>query len=243
MPLVRVPRNDSSTRPRRGGDAVERGKGPTAMVNRTDGPFPEEVFLNLAYGPKSEMLVLAYITGLTALGLTPVLALDVAGSVRRLDRIRSLLRRSQYSLHDLHRVGARRWNMILELGMAIECAEEHRWFVLDSKYTRALRALSDLNGTDIYEHNGTPVGVFRALLDIFSKPEGLLTVNGLREVFRQFLAEARQIQRHQGAKSPFERRVFQRLVIAARRVNAEYQNPQSESGTRGHGRQGSKSHA
>ena len=190
-------------------------------TNARSVPSPGTVFLNLAYGPESEKLVLAYIVGLTALGLTPVLALDVAGSARRLDRIRTSLHECEYSLHDLHRVGAKRWNMILELGIAIECSEKHRWFVLDSSHSRAIRALSDLHGTDIYEHRGVPEGVFRALLNIFSKPEESLTVNRLRRVFRQFLGRAGQIQKDQGAESPFERSVFQRLVVASRQINAD----------------------
>jgi hypothetical protein len=202
-------------------------------TNEASIPLPGTVFLNLAYGPESEKLVLAYIVGLTALGLTPVLALDVASSGRRLDRIRTSLHECEYSLHDLHRVGAKRWNMILELGMAIECSEKHRWIVLDSRHSRAIRALSDLNGTDIYEHRGAPAGVFRALLNIFSKPEESLTVNRLRRVFRQFLERARQIQKDQGAESPFERSVFQRLVIASRQLNAEHGTPRlGESGGR-----------
>ena len=183
-------------------------------------PVPGTVFLNLAYGRESEKLFLAYVAGLLALGLVPKLALQVADSGRRLDHIRALLHECEYSVHDLHHVGEKRWNMILELGMAIECSEKHRWFVLDSQYRRAIRALSDLNGTDIFEHRGTTAGVFRALLNIFSRPEQPLTVTRLEKILKQFVKQAKKVQRSHKAKSPFERFVFERLVIEARRLSA-----------------------
>jgi hypothetical protein len=204
--------------------AGDEGSGP--ILNGVPPTVPGTVFLNLAYGPESEELLFAYIVGLTALGLTPMLALEVADSGRRLDHIRFLLHQCEYSLHDVHRVGARRWNMILELGMAIgresEMARDrrgkHRWFVLDSEYRRAIRALSDLNGTDVHEHHGSAHGVFGALLNIFSHPGRLLTVSRLENLFKKFLRRARLTQSNQQAKSPFERRVFERLIIEAQRL-------------------------
>jgi len=94
--------------------------------------YDRSVFLNLAYGRSSERFLVAYVAGITALDLIPVLALDRSGSGRRLDHIRHSLHRCAYSLHDLRHVGAERWNMILELGMAIETGVGHQWQVLDS---------------------------------------------------------------------------------------------------------------
>jgi hypothetical protein len=105
--------------------------------------------------------------------------------------------------------------MILELGMAIGAEEGHRWLVLDSDYHRAISALSDLNGTDISEHGGTPLGVLRALLNIFAHRNANLTTKALERIYRQLLKTSFQVRKSEGARSLFERRVFRRLVAEA----------------------------
>ena len=191
----------------------------TAIRTRGVLPDPPEasraVFLNMAYGPESERLLLAYVCGLAELGLVPVLALELTDSGRRLDHIRALLRGCVFSLHDLYHVGAGRWNVILELGMAIEGSAGHSWFVLDAEPRRAIRALSDLNGTDIFGHAGTPKGVLGALLNIFSRPKENFTVQSLEKKYRALARTASKICKSQGAKSVFERRVFTKLLAEA----------------------------
>src|SRR5271165_6637266 len=60
---------------------------------RTDPRKSEEdrrgdgVFLNIPYDQDSEDLFLAYIAGLSVLGLFPRVTLEIAGGERRLDRI------------------------------------------------------------------------------------------------------------------------------------------------------------
>jgi hypothetical protein len=102
--------------------------------------------------------------------------------------------------------------MILELGMAIERTPQHNWFVLDINKRRALRALSDLNGTDIFEHGGKPSGVIGAILDIFSRPGQSITVRQVEKSYRTLRATARRLMKQEKAKSVFEPRVFARLV-------------------------------
>jgi hypothetical protein len=177
--------------------------------------YERSVFLNLAYGRGSERFLVAYVTGVTALGLVPVLALDRADSERRLDHIQRMLHACAYSLHDLQNVGSARWNMILELGMAIGTEEGHRWLVLDSDYHRAFNALSDLNGTDISEHGGTPLGVLGALLNLFAHRNRNLTTKAVERIYKQLLKRSFSIRKSEGAKSLFERRVFRRLVTEA----------------------------
>ena len=83
------------------------------------------VFLNLPYHPSYERLFVAYITGITALGLAPRTALELTGGARRLDRIRQLLEECRYSVHDLSYLRldppaprTPRFNMPFELGVA-----------------------------------------------------------------------------------------------------------------------------
>jgi hypothetical protein len=193
--------------------AMNRPRSFPRQAEPVDSTF--RVFLNMAYGPESETLALAYISALDSLELVPALALQTTDSGRRLDHIRTLLSSCAYSLHDLYRIGESRWNMILELGMAIECTSQHHWSVLDSNKRRALRALSDLNGTDIFEHFGKPSGVIGAVLDIFSRPGQRITVQQVARRYRTLRAFARRLLKQQKAGSVFEPRIFTRLVEEA----------------------------
>jgi hypothetical protein len=198
---------------------MNRPRSLTRQAEPVDPAF--RVFLNMAYGPESETLALAYISVLDSLKLAPVLALQTTDSGRRLDHIQKLLSSCGYSLHDLHRVGESRWNMILELGMAIERTPEHHWFVLDSNKRRALSALSDLNGTEIFGHSSKPSGVIGAVLDIFSRPGQRITVQQVEQRYKTLRAFARRLLKQQKAKSVFEPRIFVRLVDEAAQIRTK----------------------
>ncbi len=62
------------------------------------------VFLNIPYDDGFENLFLAYISAISAFGFTPRATLEIPFGQRRLDRILTLVRQSQYSIHDLSRV-------------------------------------------------------------------------------------------------------------------------------------------
>jgi hypothetical protein len=139
---------------------------------------PNTVFLNIPYDDEFRSLYVAYVVGLTQLGLIPHLASEIPGGARRLDRILALIKRCRYSIHDLSRVevsvgpsAVPRFNMPLELGMTIAWAElnpdAHTWFVWESEPYRIQRSTSDLNGTDANIHQGTVQGVLSGLRSSF----------------------------------------------------------------------------
>ncbi len=86
-----------------------------------------KVFLNIPYDEKFERLFLAYIAGISALGLVPRTTLEIPESTRRLEKIIKLSRSCEYSVHDLSRVELSprkkgkprvpRFNMPFELGL------------------------------------------------------------------------------------------------------------------------------
>ena len=130
------------------------------------------VFLNIPYDPPFSPLFLAYIAGISVFGLVPRATLEIPGSTRRLDRIITLIKSCQYSIHDLSRVeldptppATPRFNMPFELGLAVALdaafpKKRHTWFVFETAQWRMQKSLSDLNGTDVYVHGGTVEGVF-----------------------------------------------------------------------------------
>jgi hypothetical protein len=89
----------------------------------------EDVFLNIPYDKKFENLCLAYISGVSAFGLSARATLEIPGDARRLDRIFQLMQGCEYSVHDLSRVEldrrrprTPRFNMPFELGMSVAWA-------------------------------------------------------------------------------------------------------------------------
>ena len=140
-------------------------------------PRAESVFLNIPYDRRFENLFLAYIAAISAFGFTPRAALEIPSSHRRLDRIVELISASEYSVHDLSRVQldshaprTPRFNMPFELGLTVAlergAAPDHNWVVCESQRHRLHKSLSDLDGTDVYVHDGTIRGVFRELCSV-----------------------------------------------------------------------------
>ena len=187
---------------------------------------PNSVFMNIPYDNRFQNLYLAYIVGLTELGLTPKATLAIPGGVTRLDRIFELIQTCNYSVHDLSRVEldrtpppTPRFNMPLELGLAIAWAKlnpaRHTWFVCESKERRAQKSLSDLNGTDLYIHHGTPTGVMCELSNAFVRPFDRPTVPQMMRSYKSLNRLLPTLLINSGADSVFTARMFQDLITSA----------------------------
>ena len=187
---------------------------------------PNSVFLNIPYDNRFQNLYLAYIVGLTELGLTPKATLAIPGGVTRLDRIFELIQTCNYSVHDLSRVEldrtpppTPRFNMPLELGLAIAWAKlnpaRHTWFVCESKERRAQKSLSDLNGTDFYIHHGTPTGIMRELSNVFVRPIDRPTVPQMMRSYKSLNRLLPTLLINSGSDSVFTARMFTDLITTA----------------------------
>ena len=192
---------------------------------------PKTAFINVPYDSRFESLYLAFIAGLTALGLTPKATLEVPGGERRLDRIFDLMTSCKYSFHDLSRVQldtrrprTPRFNMPFELGLVLgwlktDKRSTHKWFVFESVNRRVSKSLSDLDGTDPYIHDERPKGVFRELGNALVRSTDQPTVQQMMAVYRNIKRASPVIMRDAGAKTIFEARVFGQLVVLARRYS------------------------
>jgi hypothetical protein len=189
-------------------------------------PKAESVFLNIPYDSRFENLFLAYIAAISAFGFTPRATLEIPFSRRRLDRIVELISVSEYSVHDLSRVQldtraprTPRFNMPFELGLtvALERASvpDHNWVVCESQRQRLHKSLSDLDGTDVYVHDGTIRGVFRELCSVFVRSHRQPNAVQMMQIYRVLRAEFRGILRKAGARDAFNARVFKDLSILA----------------------------
>ncbi len=187
---------------------------------------PADVFLNIPYDNKFQRLYLAYIAGISAFGLVPRATLELPTSIRRLDRIISLLGMCRYAIHDLSRVEldrapprTPRLNMPFELGLSVASekfgSRRHAWFVYEAKDFRLAKSLSDLNGTDIYIHDGRIDGVFRELCNAFVRSRRQPSVQQMWRIYRDLRKSLPEILKTAGARSVFEARAFRDICVVA----------------------------
>jgi hypothetical protein len=182
----------------------------------------ESVFLNIPYDNEFEDLYVAYIVGLTQLGLRVNATLAVPNQ-GRLETIIGLIGKSNFSIHDLSRIeiskGIPRFNMPVELGLALYRSHvtrgRHRVYVFESKPYRAQRSTSDINGIDPQIHNGTAKGVMAGLRNIFRQPGDVTTVPEMLISYRAVKRKLPALRLNAGGKSLFEASVFHDLTLAA----------------------------
>lgn len=198
----------------------------TRPRNRRLNGRTQSVFLNIPYDPKFEKLFLAYIAAISAFGFIPRATLEIPFSQRRLDRITDLIVSCEYSIHDLSRVeldrtppSTPRFNMPFELGLAVGLTKRacpgHIWVACEARTHRIQKSLSDLDGTDVYVHGGTILGVFREFCNIFVRERQQPTVQQMRAIYRTLKGNLGTILLRAGQTSPFNARVFKDLCVVA----------------------------
>jgi hypothetical protein len=188
----------------------------------------ESVFLNIPYDHGFEDLYLAYIVGLTQLGLR-VNATVAVPNQGRLETIIGLIEDSNFSIHDLSRIqlskGIPRFNMPVELGLALYRSHvtrgRHRVYVFESKSYRAQRSTSDINGIDPQIHNGTAKGVMAGLRNIFRQPRNVTTVPEMLMSYRAVRKRLPELRLNAGGQSLFQASVFQDLIAFAALLESE----------------------
>jgi hypothetical protein len=188
-----------------------------ASRKRTD-----SVFLNIPYDKEFEDLYVAYIVGLTQLGLRVNATLAVPNQ-GRLETIIRLIGKSNVSIHDLSRdrlsKGIPRFNMPLELGLALYRSHatkgRHRVYVFESKPYRAQKSTSDINGIDPQIHHGTAKGVMAGLRNILRQPGDVTTAPEMLRSYRAVSRKLLELKRNAGGKSLFEASVYHDLTLAA----------------------------
>ncbi len=182
----------------------------------------ESVFLNIPYDPGFEDLYLAYIVGLSQLGLQIKVTLAIPNQ-GRLDAIIRLIETSDFSIHDLSRVelskGMPRFNMPLELGLALyhskKSKKPHGVYIFDEKPYQAQRSTSDINGIDPQIHRGKPKDLMIGLRNVFRQGGDVTTVPEMLASYRALKGKLTDIRKSAGNGSLFGAAVFQDIVVAA----------------------------
>ena len=182
----------------------------------------EFVFLNIPYDDPFENLYLAYLVGLTQLGLRINATLAVPNQ-GRLETIIDLIEQSNFSIHDLSRIelsrGIPRFNMPVELGLALYRSRvtsgRHRVYILESKRYPAQRSTSDVNGIDPQIHAGSPKGLMAGLRSIFRQPGDVTRVPEMLDSCRAVRRKLPELKRNAGGQSPFDASLFNDTTVAA----------------------------
>jgi len=104
--------------------------------------------------------------------------------------------------------------MPFELGLAVGMGKQG-WIVCETKRHRIKKSLSDLDGTDVYIHDGTVRGVFRELCNAFVRNRRQPSVLQMMQIYRILRSRFASILQAAGAKDPFNARVFLDLCVLA----------------------------
>lgn len=139
--------------------------------------FDRNVFINCPFDDEYLTLLQPLLFTLIYFDFNPRIALErVDSGEQRIDKICELIESAKYSIHDLSRLQAQkkkefyRLNMPFELGIDYGCrrfadnrhAEKIFLVLAKDRYDYA-KALSDLSGVDIRNHNGEPIKIVRAV--------------------------------------------------------------------------------
>ncbi|KLN59193.1 hypothetical protein WH96_18800 [Kiloniella spongiae] len=127
--------------------------------------FERNVFINCPFDEDYEPILQAMLFCILYLGYNPRIATERNDSgENRLEKIRSLIEESKFSIHDLSRCQASkkgetyRLNMPFELGIDYGCRQYHngcrdkKFLVLEEKQYRYQASISDISGCDIQTH-------------------------------------------------------------------------------------------
>lgn len=185
------------------------------------------VFLNVPYDRQFNDQYLAYIAGLTALGLTPKLAVEQAEGRWRVDKILSAVRECRFSVHDLSTFSSKKTaaaipklNVAFELGITVTLSQLepnlHDWFVFAPSRARLKHSLSDIDGADPLIHRGTLTSIFRQLLNAFDRGVHAPTIAEMESIHRYLRVAATELRTELRTANLFQASLFKRLAVMAR---------------------------
>lgn len=147
--------------------------------------FKKNVFVNCPFDDDYRQLLIAIIFTVMYLGYKPRLSLERADSGEtRINKILGLITESKFGIHDLSRIVSTkenehyRMNMPFELGIDYGCQKlkggiwsQKKILILEKERYRFQKAISDLSGSDIKNHNDEAVKAVYAVRDWFVTEE------------------------------------------------------------------------
>lgn len=162
--------------------------------------YQRNVFINCPFDDKYFELLKALVFTITYFKFIPRISLESSDSgLSRLEKIIKLIQESQYAIHDISRLQASsideyyRLNMPFELGIDYglrrfnnEHADKRSLILATGKYDY-MKAISDINGLDIKNHNDNPSRLIECLRAWFSETIGLRNLNSSDKIYSDFI--------------------------------------------------------
>ena len=114
--------------------------------------------------------------------------------------------------------------MPFELGLAVglERPTAHSWFIFETVQWRFQKSLSDLNGTDVYIHDGTVEGVFRELGSAFVRSDRQPSVQEMKAILEELKKGLPEILHRAGTSTPFQARAFRDISVYASALAGQF---------------------
>ena len=141
--------------------------------------FEKNIFVNCPFDDDFRQLLISIVFTIKYFNYMPKLALESANSGEsRIDKIVNLIEESKFGIHDLSRIVSTnenehyRMNMPFELGVDYGCQKfkggiwkKKKILILEKERYRYQKALSDLSGSDIKNHDDEPMKIITAVRD------------------------------------------------------------------------------
>ncbi len=89
----------------------------------------------------------------------------------------------------------------------------HTYFIFEMDHRRLQKSLSDLGGTDVYTHGGTPDGVLREVSNALINAKLRPTMEQIRQIWNEVKASLPELLEKAGAKTPYSARAFSDIVM------------------------------
>lgn len=162
--------------------------------------YNSNVFINCPFDDKYFALLKVLVFTVVYFGFKPRISLESSDSgLSRLDKITKLIEQSRYSIHDLSRLQAKnvdeyyRLNMPFELGIDYGLRKfnpdfsNKRSLILETEKYDYMKAISDINGFDIKNHNDVPEQLVECIRSWFSETVNLRNLNSSSKIFSDFI--------------------------------------------------------
>lgn len=207
------------------------GKSKIKEVNINN--LSKNVFINCPFDKEYLSLLRPMLFTILYLDYFPRIASERFNSAEiRIDKICELIVQSKYSIHDISRIESKkkkelaRFNLPFELGIDYGCRKFVKtnsnkvFLILEKDRYRFQKALSDLSGVDISNHNNDPEEVVLAVRNWFVNINELEAPSGSKiwENFNIFWADFYKSKKGEGySKRDMETMPIPELIVSIKR--------------------------
>jgi len=161
--------------------------------------YSENVFINCPFDDDYYDLRKILLFTVSYLGFTPRISLEVSDSGEiRLDKITRLIKESRFSIHDLSRLQAKsidefyRLNMPFELGIDYGLRKfdptfrDKRMLILEKSKFDYMKAISDISGMDIKNHESNPESLVKCVRSWFAETANFKDLPASSKVYSDY---------------------------------------------------------